>query len=317
MLKYVQFWIFFAISIGAVLIGDAVILSYTDGEQLCVCPPCPREIEYKAIDEITFVTVPMQGSREVHKLAIASWLSVSDKSRVVILGERDSLGEVAEELEKVFGSRIVFAGPPKRDFKNVPYVDSWFRSGIAAAKAQFVCFVCENVVLGSDWMKRTAQVFGAMNGLKPFLIGQSAGFSIDPAWFASLEFGSDSFLSEIDGVSRQDDPPTEVTWFAFRTDVLPFKPDMIPPFLLGYPEWSEWLVGYMNAICDTVSFGASPLVYRVEIDRPKLETEDSRAAVNHNTKLSNGNYSGSNADTVWEVVGDQIVHRSKGTKIQL
>ena len=316
--QHAPFWAFFAISVGVVFLANALIASKLQPSQKCTCGPCKREIVHKDIDQITFISVLEPGSPQLHKVAIASWLSVSDKSRVLLFADRDSLGTVADELDELFGPRIRYVGPAKHDFENIAYVDAWFRDGVRLAKSQFVCLICDDIVLGNDWMSRAVKVFNAMSGRTFLLVGPSGSVEFDVNRIGQLPFGKrQDFLNEIDSSRSGDSQTSQARWFAFRTDEIPFDPDMVPPFLISFPGWSEWMIGFANAVTETVSFGSSPASYQIVRDKEMVEGAESRLAVNENTKVSNKNYTGSCDDTTWEVVGDHLVRRMGQDKINL
>jgi hypothetical protein len=86
---------------------------------------------------------------------------------------------------------------------------------------------------------------------------------------------------------------------------------------MGRGNWDNWIIGYLNRICDTVTFTLNPPIYHINHKRHNFDTEDDRVAVSHHTRKANNDYFGSNSDTVWEVVGDALVHRQKHTRIEL
>jgi hypothetical protein len=105
-------------------------------------------------------------------------------------------------------------------------------------------------------------------GDRPILvIGQRIDF--DPHYddFRTLLLGA-SFLPRVDAMV-QNSPhsmhrPTGVDMFLFRISHFPFEPERIPPFLMGRPWWDSWLVGYLNHLCDTITFSLNPPIYHID-----------------------------------------------------
>jgi hypothetical protein len=114
---------------------------------------------YSSIERLTFVSVPRPNlTREGHfryKLAFCSWLSVSPHSYVLLFVHRSGVRILADELDQLYGpGRVIYAGPIKHTFGDVPYVDEWFRHGIRRSPSDSVCFINSDILLSGDWFKR-------------------------------------------------------------------------------------------------------------------------------------------------------------------
>jgi hypothetical protein len=296
----------------------------------CKCPSCPHtSFNRYSIDEITFISVPRPNLKpEAYnrtKLALSSWLSCSPRSTVLLFVNRtefDPSGHLPDELDRLFGvGRVIYGGPIKHDFGGVPYIDDWFRQGIRRSPSKYVCFINADIVLSGKWLGRAKQVFRAMEGRGIVVIGQRIDFDLEMARFEKLSFRQESLLGEIDEMvensKHEDHSPYGVDTFLFQIEQLPFEPERIPPFIMGRYNWDNWIVGYLNRICETVTFNLSPPIYHMNHKRHNFDIEDDRVAVNHHTRKANKDYFGSNSDTIWEVLGDALVHRREHTRIPL
>jgi hypothetical protein len=324
------FWALSVASALAVCFASFALLRPAPSRARCDCPACARPLSsaHPSLDEITFVSVPRPNlSASAHgrtKLAIASWLCASPSARVLLFVNRtefDPSGRLPAELDRLFGARVIYGGPIKRDFGGVPYIDDWFRQAVRRAPSRFVCLINADILLSAAWLARAKQVYRAIGDAPIVVIGQRIDFDLNETLFAELSFSQGSLLPEIDAMVRKsrhsEHSPYGVDNFLFEIERLPFDPERIPPFIMGRYNWDNWVIGYLNGICDTVTFNLNPPIYHINHKRHNFDTEDDRVAVNHHTRKANKDYFGSNSDTVWEVVGDALVHRQKHTRIQL
>lgn len=295
---------------------------------------CPRPDDYRpiklnSVDEIAFITVPrpfMNGDIfERNKLAIHSWLSVSNRSRVILFVNRsefDPSGEFPALLDKLYGShRIEYRGYIKSDLQGIPYIDHWFIRGLKETESKYVCFINSDIVLSSSWLKRVKQVFSVMKDKKTVLIGQRIDFDLNQWKLKDLNYGSQDFLQQIDKFvmdsNHEDHSPYGIDTFTFRADIPPFNPEMIPPFVMGRYNWDNWLTGWLNTIVDTVTFNLDPPIYHVNHQRHNFDIEDDRVAINHHLRQANYNYFGSNFDTTWEIANGKLQSRFLPIKYSL
>ena len=295
------------------------------------CPRCPSdsEIIYKEVEELTFITVPRpftnEDSFERNKLAIHSWLSCSNRSRVIFFIDKDEFdpsGAFPKELAKLYGSeRIEFLGPIRSDHNNIPYIDDWFKKGVMNTKSKYVCFINGDIVLSSGWLKRVKQVFQVMKDKRTVLIGQRIDFDLNKKMLNELNYGSESFLEEVDDMVQmshhQEHSPYGIDTFTFDVENMPFNTDLIPSFYMGRYNWDNWLVGWLNTICETVTFNLDPPIYHVNHPRHNFDINDDKVAVNHHLKKANRNYFGSNYDTRWEIVKSKLHNREGPQRIVL
>lgn len=295
------------------------------------CPRCPTQtsIKYTDFDEMTFISVPrpfMNGDIfERNKLAIHSWLSASNRTRVILFvnkTEFDPTFKFQNELDRLYGKdRVEYAGYIRSDHNKIPYIDDWFRKGIIFTQSKYVCFINGDIVLSSKWMRRVKQVLTVMKEKPAVLIGQRIDFELDKSMLKHLTYGSKDFLKEIDELvdssDHQDHSPYGVDTFTFDAENVPFDVDLIPSFYMGRYNWDNWFVGWLNKICETVTFNLDPPIYHVNHQRHNFDIKDDKVAVNHHLKLANKNYFGSNYDTKWEIVNGMLKRRKGNTKITL
>jgi hypothetical protein len=83
---------------------------------------------------------------------------------------------------------------------------------------------------------------------------------------------------------------------------------------MGRYNWDNWLVGWWNKICDTVTFNLDPPIYHMNHVRHSFDVNDSKVAINHHLKRANNNYFGSNYDTKWQVTEGGIVASRRGDR---
>ena len=295
------------------------------------CPRCPTdsEIIYKEVEEITFITVPRPFMNEDlfdrNKLAIHSWLSCSNRSRVILFVDKeefDPSGNFPRELERLYGKeRIEYLGPIRSDHNNIPYIDDWFRKGVMFTKSKYVCFINGDIVLSSSWLKRVKQVFEVMKDKRTVLIGQRIDFDLNKKILKELNYGSETFLEEVDDMvlmsNHEEHSPYGIDTFTFDVENMPFNVDLIPSFYMGRYNWDNWLVGWLNSICDTVTFNLDPPIYHVNHQRHNFDVNDAKVAVNHHLKIANHNYFGSNFDTKWQIIKGKLSNRNDAQRFVL
>lgn len=327
-----RLWILYASTMICVVIANALIfLRFSDNQQ-CNCPKCPGEdqqIKYNAIEDICFVSVPrpLKNADQYRrmKLAIASWLACSPSSRVLLYIHRhefDPTGNFPKELDKEFGEgRIIYAGGIRSDHNGVPYINEWFIAGIRDTPSKYICFINSDILLSEKWLTRVKQVFRVMEGKKPLLIGQRIDFDLDDSLYKLLRFDQEHLLSDIDQMVRDskhsDHSPFGIDFFAFRADEVPFDVDMMPPFIMGRYNWDNWLIGWFNKICDTVTFKLDPPIYHMNHVRHRFDVSDPRVAINHHLKKANRDFFGSNFDANWKVKKGVLVHKKGSEKYAL
>ena len=321
------YWVFyFIIMIFAISLNCFFYSSRKKSTNSCRCIICDTEqnIIYNNVDELTFITVPRpllkDKQRQTMKLALASWLGCSKKSHVLLFinrSEFDPTGKIPDEIDKEFGSgRVIYAGGIRSDHSGVPYINEWFIQGIKHSPSKYVTFINSDILLSSGWLNRVKQVFGIMEShdLPAFLIGQRIDFDLKDEQFKMIKFTQKDILSTIDHVveisSHNDHSPYGIDTFTFKADDPPFDPQMIPPFIMGRYNWDNWIIGYLNRVCETVTFNLDPPIYHINHRRHNFDVNDSKVAVNHHLKRANKNFFGSNYDTKWQVVNGYLKRRN-------
>jgi hypothetical protein len=171
-------------------------------------------------------------------------------------------------------------------------------------------------LLSAKWLRRVKQVFAAMESERSLLlIGQRIDFDMTSGEYDKLRFRQDGLLADIDAMversKHSDHSPYGIDTFTFRVDP-PFDVDLIPPYVMGRYNWDNWLVGWWNKICDTVTFNLDPPIYHMNHVRHSFDVNDSKVAINHHLKKANNDYFGSNYDTKWQVVPGDIVAKRRG-----
>lgn len=324
----IRYWLIYFVSIISICIINVFLFVFIKSENRnAFCPRCSnqKEIIYNEVEEITFITVPRpflkKNAYKRNKLAISSWLSSSNRSRVILFVNRsefDPSGEFPNEIEKRYGAeRIQYLGPIRSNHNGVPYIDDWFRKGIDFSQSKYVCFINGDILLSSKWLDRVKHVFSAMNEKPVVMIGQRIDFTLTDDEYDRIDFSSHHLLSDIDEMvnrsKHSDHSPYGVDTFTFRVDKPPFDVEMIPPFIMGRYNWDNWLVGWLNTIADTVTFNTNPPIYHVDHQRNNFDVSDNLVAINHHLKKANKDYFGSNYDTKFEISRNRLIRRGIGT----
>ncbi|OHT04766.1 hypothetical protein TRFO_06211 [Tritrichomonas foetus] len=327
-----QYWlIYFILIVFVIIVNIAIYTSYIPIDQPCNCRQCEKKysIKYFDVDELTFVSVPRplkkDKQKRTMKLALSSWLACSPKSRVLLFIERDEFdptGKIPDEIDNIFGKdRVIYAGGIRCDHSGVPYIHEWFIQGIKQSPSKYITFINSDILLSENWLKRVKQIFNIMDDKPTVLIGQRIDFDLKGEKFQKLIFSQDKLLNSIDNMVQEskhsDHSPFGIDTFTFRADKPPFDPEMIPPFMMGRYNWDNWLIGWFNRICDTVTFNLDPPIYHINHNRHSFNVNDSKVAINHHLKQANMNYFGSNFDTKWEVKNGFLVRRNSNEKIEL
>jgi hypothetical protein len=305
--------------------GATALSSLLTRPSPCDCP-CPTNstLTRLTIDEITFISVPRPLKKDSEyqrmKLAIASWLACSPSATVLLFINRtefDPSGKFPTEIDEQFGvGRVIYAGSIRCDHSGVPYIHSWFIEGVRQSASRFVCFINSDILLSEKWLRRVKQVYTAMADRRLLLIGQRIDFDFEMDQYRKLRFTQANLLGDIDAMverSRHSDhSPYGIDTFTFKIDPPPFDVDMIPPYVMGRYNWDNWLVGWWNKICDTVTFNLDPPIYHMNHVRHNFDVNDSKVAINHHLKKANKNYFGSNYDTKWQIVEGNVIRKRRG-----
>jgi hypothetical protein len=159
------------------------------------------------------------------------------------------------------------------------------------------------------------------NDRKLFLIGQRIDFDLKDSEYDKLRFTQTELLRDIDSMvnrsKHSDHSPYGIDTFTFRVDPPPFDVEQIPPYIMGRYNWDNWLIGWFNMICDTVTFNLDPPIYHMNHNRHSFDVNDSKVAINHHLKKANKDYFGSNYDTRWQIANGEIVARRGQEKFKL
>jgi hypothetical protein len=330
-LKYVspQLWAAYVLFLVIVLMVTSMVSSLLAPAESCHCSPCRPDsnasIARLAVDDITFISVPRPLEKESQyrrmKLAISSWLAASASATVLLFINRtefDPSGRFPTEIDRQFGAgRVNYAGGIRTDHSGVPYIHEWFIQGIRQSPSRYVCFINSDILLSEKWLSRVKQIFKAMeNDRRLLLIGQRIDFDLESSEYNKLRFTQNNLLNDIDEMVQRsrhsDHSPYGIDSFTFRVDPPPFDVDMIPPYIMGRYNWDNWLVGWWNRICDTVTFNLDPPIYHMNHVRHSFDVNDSKVAINHHLKKANKDYFGSNYDTKWQVIEGNVVAKRHG-----
>lgn len=298
-------------------------------------PEIPKK--HNAIEDMTFITIPYPLKNRHHymtmKLSISSWLSLSDKTRVLLFicqQEFDKTGQFTSEIEKIFGkNRLIFIGDVCSNSKGIPLINEWFIQGIKQSSSKYVTFINSDIVISPKWWKTVKKILTIPNfSEKPFVIlarrlnvrlNYSKINGINFSRYKKKPFKLLKILDSIilNSTYQKLSSKRAIDIFTFRADEPPFNPTDIPPFLIGRYAWDNWIFGYLNKYCDTVFLGKYGLVYHIEHKHHNHTDQSSEYQFNLRLYKSNIIARGNMGMSKWIVNKSYIVNnRNKDIKIK-
>lgn len=292
---------------------------------------------FDQIDEITFITVPFPVNNTKKFITMmysfSSWLAISPKSHIILFTSKeyfDKTQHFTSKIEEIFGiNRIAYAGPICSNMNGIPYIREWFIQGLKLVKSKYVSFINSDIVLPSNWLNITKNIFLHPKLLNKslFLISQRLNFNLNETIFQSINFtkykkNHQKLLHIFEKIALNDpnkrfSPPGAIDIFTFRADKPPFNPNVIPLFHMGKPAWDNWLVGYMNTISETVSFGNYSFVYHAGPMREKYNDGSPEYFINRNLYFKNIKFDGDNSKTKWVIKNGNLFRRNSSIKYQI
>ncbi|KAH0795719.1 glycosyl transferase family 2 [Histomonas meleagridis] len=254
---------------------------------------------------MTFISVIKNNKKieDYNKQAIHSWISISPKTHVILFADQSKVDN-DNFIQNSYKDQLKFSQKIRHDFSNVPFVDDLFKEGVQQSRSKYVTFIRDDLILTKDWFNRVNQIFNFLSTQNPIIISQFVNVS-------NITAITDT---TIDYTSSNAD---EIGSFTFRTGPSPFDISKVPGFVYGRGYWSNWMVGWLNSIADTVSIGLHPPAFRLQHSEKPLSDSDNRVIVNKYVKVSNGDYWGTNNDTKWKVEGNKLVNRKTLQEIEL
>lgn len=276
---------------------------------------------YDQIEDITFLSVPF-ALNDMKKfmttfISISSWLSISPKSHVILFIDNfdfDKTGKFNKEIEKAFGkNRISYAGPICTNVDNIPYINEWFIQGIKLSRSKYVTFINSDIILPSNWLLIAKKTFlhPRLKNKPLFLISKRLNLDITFISkiinFRTYKKSVQYLLKEIEKIILNHpnttlSPNSAVDIFTFRADRPPFNPRDIPPFLMGKPAWDDWIVGYLNKISETITFGNYSFIYHIGPFRTNYYDNSPGYFINYYIYHSRNFYHGDNSNTKWTIL---------------
>lgn len=183
---------------------------------------------------ITIFTTPKpfndpQGRRErVFRNTVGSWQALRPKPEVIIF---DGEQVIVEEL----GAKWIMATPGNK--RGLPYIDAMFALAQAMAINDILMFANDDMVFLSDL---TRAVYCAAAKFRSFLlVGQR--WDVDVPY--QIDFSSRDWEYKLKSDVAQYGRLHSVQGKDFFTFRRPLGLD-IPPFLIGRPQWDNWMISY-------------------------------------------------------------------------
>jgi hypothetical protein len=172
---------------------------------------------------------PFRGHIEViQRNAIQSWARLGHGCEVLLFGDEDGTGRVAEEYGATWVPDV------RRNRYGTPLLDAVFAHSGAVARNGLLCYVNADIILLGDFLRAVRQV----RQHRFLMVGQR--------WDLDLRVPYDFGRPGWEGELRQQvaargalHPPSGSDYFVFR------KGDRLgelPPFAVGRPGWDNWLI---------------------------------------------------------------------------
>ena len=179
---------------------------------------------------LTIFSIPkaFQGLNKVIQTnAIVSWLNLTPKPEIILLGRDEGTAEIATQL----GLKHI-ADIDCNEY-GTPLVSSAFQTAQNAAGHPLMCYINTDIILLSNFYEAIKKV-----RRRSFLIvGQRHDLDItglidfdNPAWEQDLQ--------KLLAAKGRLHPPSGIDYFVFNRGLYPY----IPPFAVGRTAWDNWLV---------------------------------------------------------------------------
>jgi hypothetical protein len=183
---------------------------------------------------------PFEGrAAMIQRNAITSWTLLSPRPEIILFGDEPGTAEVCKDLDLVHEPEV------GRSEFGTPLVPHMFERAERMARGEIVCYVNCDIILMNDVVEGLRTIL-AWRGSRQFLaigarwnawVHGPIDFAVD--WQSSLREAA-----EMDGGAY----PWALDYFAFPRGL----PRQIPPFVVGRPDWDNWMVYAARADHDPV-----------------------------------------------------------------
>jgi hypothetical protein len=181
---------------------------------------------------ITLFSVPKPMEGEFARLqvnAVGSWRALDSEVEILLLGEETGVADCAGR----FGARHL--PEVARTEMGTPRVDDIFLQAERAARANLLCYVNADILLGPDFLA-AARIAATLRGR--FLM---VGRRWDLEFSGTIDFQSRNWRAEVDAQVREHGVlhgASGIDYFLFRRGLW----KSIPPFAVGRTMWDNWLI---------------------------------------------------------------------------
>ncbi len=178
---------------------------------------------------ITFFTIPKPFRGHVgviQRNAIQSWLKLSPKCEILLLGDETGLRETAREFDTVHINNI-----NKTDY-GTPLLDHAFKLAQETASNGIICYINSDIILLDDFLPAVRQI-----EFERFLMAGQR-WDLDLRSPCSFRSGWEEELRREVIERGVLHPPSGKDYFAFSKGAM----GPMPPFAVGRQGWDNWLI---------------------------------------------------------------------------
>lgn len=179
---------------------------------------------------LTLFTIPkpfLGKCNIIQRNAIQSWLRLSPKCEIILLGDEKGTKETAKE----FGIRHI--AQIKKNKFGTPFLNSAFNIVQKLAKNDILVYLNSDIILMPDFIPAVKQINQSM-----FLMG---GRRWDLNLEKEINFNKPDWERKLHGEFLKKDKLhsfSGIDYFVFPRNL----PHNLPPFVVGRPCWDDWLI---------------------------------------------------------------------------
>jgi len=172
---------------------------------------------------------PFRGDSDItQKNAIRSWLKLTPKPEVVLLGDEEGMAEVAQEFQ------VRHLPSVARNEFGTPLINSLFEEAEKAATFDLLCFVNADIILMSDFVEGVRRV--VREKPRSLLVGRRCNIDVREA--ITFDAGWEEGLKARVTCEGKLYPHFAIDYFVFPKGIW----GVIPPFAIGRPAWDNWII---------------------------------------------------------------------------
>lgn len=286
----------------------------------------PRELSR---DYITFTTVPLPLKTEKQfikmQLIVSNWLLSSPSSKVVFIineSEFDTDRTFMKAVEKDFGpNRLIYDTNWIANYRNYPLINEWFINTLKLNNSNIVALINSDILLPKGFNNKIMKILDIL-GNTGFITSFRYDFDAEDSEVRDLKryFRNQQLNDQIESLFKKGNP-TEYTHrgmdlFLFRTDPSPFDPSKMPPFIMGAPDWDNYVMGEVNYKLNTATMGEQFRLLHINHPMSKARKKDINV-YNRRLRLFTWKYNGDNRMTKFMMINSTLVQCASKKRIEL